>query len=180
MYGIVWKNITEFGRGGACVPARVALQGRIRCSSPAYNACIFGMETPLRGRSGGHAGAAPTVSFVWIACKWSFCLYGIVWKNITEFGRGGACVPARVALQGRIRRSFLAHDACIFGMETPLRGRSGGHAGTAPTVSFGWVMMWAKESTTHVVGSPLSASVTQGRLSCTCQPCAIESKTALR
>ena len=58
-------------------------------------------------------------------------------KCITEFGRGGACVPARVALQGRIRRSFLAHNACIFGMETPLRGRSGGHAGTAPTVSFG-------------------------------------------
>ena len=24
------------------------------------------METPLRGRSGGHAGTAPTVSFVWI------------------------------------------------------------------------------------------------------------------
>ncbi|WP_155812991.1 hypothetical protein [Segatella oulorum] len=24
-------------------------------------------------------------------------------------------------------------------METPLRGRSGGHAGTAPTVSFGWI-----------------------------------------
>ena len=56
------------GRGGACVPAHVALQGRIRCSSPAYNACIFGMETPLRGRSGGHAGTAPTVSFGWIAC----------------------------------------------------------------------------------------------------------------
>ena len=48
------------GRGGACVPARVALQGRIRRSSPAHNASIFGMETPLRGRSGGHTGAAPT------------------------------------------------------------------------------------------------------------------------
>ena len=24
-------------------------------------------------------------------------------------------------------------------METPLRGRSGGHTGTAPTVSFGWI-----------------------------------------
>ena len=24
-------------------------------------------------------------------------------------------------------------------METPLRERSGGHAGTAPTVSFGWI-----------------------------------------
>ena len=30
-----------------------------------------------------------------------------------EIGRGGACVPARVALQGRIRRSFPAHNACI-------------------------------------------------------------------
>ena len=26
------------------------------------------METPLRGRSGGHAGTAPTVSFGQIAC----------------------------------------------------------------------------------------------------------------
>ena len=33
------------------------------------------------------------VSFGWIA-----------WKNITELGRGGACVPARVALQERIHR----------------------------------------------------------------------------
>ena len=48
-------------------------------SLPAYYACVFGMETPLRGRSGGHTGAAPTVSFGqivrgrlisfgWIAC----------------------------------------------------------------------------------------------------------------
>ena len=82
---------------------------------PAHHACIFGMETPLRGRSGGHAGAAPTVSFGQIArgwlisfgkivCKWLFYLCGIVRKNMMEMGRGGACVPARVALQGRIRR----------------------------------------------------------------------------
>ena len=62
----------------------------------------------------------------------------IVRGCITEFGRGGAYVPARVALQGHIRRSSLAHDACIFGMETPLRGHSGGHAGTAPTC-FVWM-----------------------------------------
>ena len=54
-----------------------------------------------------------------------------------EFGRGGAYVPARVAPQGRIRRSFPAYNTCIFGMETLLRRRSGGHIGTAPTVSFG-------------------------------------------
>ena len=63
-----------------------------------------------------------------------------VWKNITGRGRGGAYVPARVAQQGRIHRSSPAHNACIFGMETPLHGRSGGHAGTAPTVSFGWIV----------------------------------------
>ena len=69
-----------------------------------------------------------------------FCLCGIAWKNITERGRGGACVPARVALQGRIHRSFPAHNACILGMETSLRGRSGGHTGTAPTISFGQIV----------------------------------------
>ena len=122
------------GRGGACVPARVALQGRIHHPFPANNVCIFGMETPLRGRSDGHTGTAPTVSFGLITRKWLFCLCGIAWKNMMEFGRGGACVPARVALQGRIHHPFPAHNACVFGMETPLRGRSGGHTGTAPTI----------------------------------------------
>ena len=72
-----WKNMMEFGRGGAYVPARVAPQGRIRRSSPAHHAYIFGMETPLRGRSGGHAGTAPTVSFGWIACG----TVGAVWVD---------------------------------------------------------------------------------------------------
>ena len=51
-------------------------------------------------------------------------------------GRGGAYVSARVALQGRIHRSStrtMRDTQTFFGMETPLRGRSGGHAGTAPT-----------------------------------------------
>ena len=59
---------------------------------------------------------------------------GMVQKGMVEMGRGGACVPARVALQGRIHHPFPAHNACVFGMETPLRGRSGGHTGTAPTI----------------------------------------------
>ena len=59
----------------------------------------------------------------WVAHKWLFCLCGIAWKIMMEIGMGGACVPARVALRGRIRRSFPVHDACIFGMETPLRAR---------------------------------------------------------
>ena len=74
-----------------------------------------------------------------IACKWLFSLCGIAWKNMMEMGRGGACVPARVAPQGRIHRSSPAHNACILGMETPLRRRSDGHIGTAPTISFGWI-----------------------------------------
>ena len=49
------------------------------------------------------------VDFVWEDCVWVFdavgvdcaqmvfCLCGIAWKNITERGRGGAYVPARVA-----------------------------------------------------------------------------------
>ena len=54
------------------------------------------------------------ISFGWIVCKWLFCLCGIVWKNMVEMGRGGACVPARVALQGRIHRLFPAHNTCVF------------------------------------------------------------------
>ena len=77
------------------------------------------------------------VDYLRVSFEWLISFGRIVRGCITEFGRGGACVPARVALQGRIHRSFPAHNACIFGMETPLRGRSGGHTGTAPTVSFG-------------------------------------------
>ena len=59
---------------------------------------LVGMETPLRGRSGGHTGAAPTVSFgriapgmvdvVWVDCVWTVgfvwvdCVCGFVcWEN---------------------------------------------------------------------------------------------------
>ena len=55
---------------------------------PAHNACIFGMETPLRGRSGGHAGTAPThfvwadyawaVDIVWVDCAW---MVDFVWAD---------------------------------------------------------------------------------------------------
>ena len=71
---IARECITEIGRGGAYVPARVAPQGRIHRSSPTHNVCVFGMETPLRGRSGGHIGAAPTHFVWWIARGW-FCLF---------------------------------------------------------------------------------------------------------
>ena len=111
---------------------------------------LVGMETPLRGRSGGHTGAAPTVSFGWIACKWLFRLGGL---RVNGYF---ICV----GLRGKILRSVVgavpvcppvsphkgasivkipAHNACASSMETPLRGRSGGHTGTAPTVLFGQI-----------------------------------------
>ena len=71
-----WKNMMEMGME-APLPARVAPQGRIHRPSPAHNACIFGMETPLPGDSGGHAGTAPTVSFGWIA----YVILFVCWEN---------------------------------------------------------------------------------------------------
>ena len=139
----------EIGRGGACVPARVAPQGRIHRSSPAHNACILGVGTPLRRRSGGHAGAAPTVLFGQIAhgrlvsfgvnCAWTeFCLYGIAWKNMMEMGRGGAYVPDRVAPQGRIHRS-IPHTQCVYFWYGNAAARTFGRAHRRRPYGFVWV-----------------------------------------
>ena len=54
------RGLVKIGRGGACVSARVAPTRAHPSLPPVHNAYVFGMETPLRGRSGGHAGAAPT------------------------------------------------------------------------------------------------------------------------
>ena len=53
---------------------------------PAHNACIFGMETPLRGRSGGHIGTAPTVSFGQIARGWVVSFGQIARRRLISFG----------------------------------------------------------------------------------------------
>ena len=71
---------------------------------------------PLRFRLGGLR-VGGLVSFGWIAREWLFCLCGIAWKNITERGRGGACVPARVAHQGRICCHLCAGVALSFDVE---------------------------------------------------------------
>ena len=111
---------------------------------------IFGMETPLRGRSGGHAGTAPTVPFGqiargWlmslerIARKWLFCLCGMCGKILRRWvGAAPVCPPMSPCKDASVVQ-YPAHNTCIFGMETPLRERSGGHIGTAPTVSFGQI-----------------------------------------
>ena len=56
---------------------------------------------PLRFRLGGSR-VGRLISFVWDA-----------WKDMMEMGRGGACVPARVALQGRIHRLF-PRAQCVY------------------------------------------------------------------
>ena len=43
---------------------------------------IFGMETPLRRRSGGHAGTAPT-HFVWVDYAWTV---DFVWGELRMDG----------------------------------------------------------------------------------------------
>ena len=45
---------------------------------------FFCMETPLRGRSGGHTGTAPTVSFGWIACG-RLMSFGQVARGMGDF-----------------------------------------------------------------------------------------------
>ena len=117
----------EMGRGGACVPARVAPQGRIHRSIPRAQ-CVYSWYGNAAARTFGRARRHRPYSFVWADCAWTvdavlriahrwlvsfgriackefFCLCRIVWKNMMEMGRGGACVPARVAPQGRIHHS---------------------------------------------------------------------------
>ena len=63
------------------------------------------METPLRGRSGGHAGTAATVSLGWITRGWLISLgqivrgtVGFVWVDCAWYGwfrLGGLRVDVR-------------------------------------------------------------------------------------
>ena len=66
------------------------------------------------------------MSFGWIVCKWLFCLCGIVRKCITEIGRGGAYVPARVALQVYIGNviDFLYRAVPMCPPVSPYKGAS--------------------------------------------------------
>ena len=42
------------------------------------------MDAPLQGDTGGHTGAAPTVSFGWIACGWLMS-FGQVARGMGDF-----------------------------------------------------------------------------------------------
>ena len=67
----------EIGRGGACVPARVALQGRIHRSFPMHNACI-GWYGNAAARTFGRAHRRRPYGFVWLDCTWDG---DVVWEN---------------------------------------------------------------------------------------------------
>ena len=75
----------------------------------------------------------------WIACKWLFGLCGMRGKILRKLVGAVPVCPPVSPCKGASVVKFPAHNACIFGMETPLCGRSGGHTGAAPTVSFGQI-----------------------------------------
>ena len=79
------------------------------------------------------------ISFGKIVHKWLFCLYGIAWKNMMGIGRGGAYVPARVALQGRIHRS-IPRAQCVYFWYGNAATRTFGRAHRHRPYGFVWVI----------------------------------------
>ena len=73
----VYKCIMEFGRGGACVPARVVLQGRIHRSIPRAQ-CVYILYGNAAARTFGRAHRHRPYGFVWVDCAWDgfVCLLG--------------------------------------------------------------------------------------------------------
>ena len=102
----------EMGRGGAYVPARVALQGRIHRSSPAHDAYVFGYGNAAArtfGRAHRHrpygfvwADCVWTVDFVWVDYAW---MIGVVWW----IARGRFCL-----FVGKTVHKNQHHRCCTF------------------------------------------------------------------
>lgn len=76
------------------------------------------METPLRGRRGGHTGTAPTVSFGWIARIWLVSFEKEIWPS-TIF----SCFafPSTGKHDFTAPRNWLNHAP--FGLEDGIDGR---------------------------------------------------------
>ena len=85
----------KYNPQGGSLLACVIIQGRQRCTC---QPCAIESITPM----GNNTGA--------IECtiRWDMDTS----RGLVEFGRGSACVPARVALQGRIHRS-IPHVQCV-------------------------------------------------------------------
>ena len=156
-----------------CPPASPR-QGRIRRSSPAHNACIFGMETPLRGRSGGHAGTAPTC-FVWVDCA-QVVLF-VCWENGAHEPTPSVlyfCQP-RVGDERSLPWGKSWRGTYAIGIVLSLNSFACGEIIHSACV----VIACVERKYNPQGGSLLAYIITQGRLRYTCQPCAIESITPM-
>ena len=134
--------------------------------------CSLRMETPLRGRSGGHTGTAPTVSFGQIARGWFYLLVG----KMVHMNQHHRCctfvspgLPTKGSSPGESRGGEPMPSALYFLKSIFVCGNH------SPRV----VMMCDEKKYNPQGGSLLACIVTQGRLRCTCQPCAIESITPM-
>ena len=98
----------EVGRGGACVPARVAPKRAHPSLAGVHHAQSTNIST--HGNATFTGGGCALYAWKCLLCGWGRALCG--WKRLL-YGWGRA----------------------LLRMETPLRGRSGGHTGAAPTIS---------------------------------------------
>ena len=131
---LVWKRRYADVRAGTQAPPLRFRLGRLR---------VGGWRRLGRLRveqliSFGQIACGWLMSFGWIACKWLFCLCGIARKCITEIGRGGASVPARVAPQGRIHRS-IPRAQCVHFWYGNAAARTFGRAHRHRPYGFVWV-----------------------------------------
>ena len=75
------------GRGGACVPARVAPQGSIRRSSPAYTMCVF-LDGNAAARTFGWAHRHRPYGFVWVIARRQLVSFGQITRGrLVSFGQ---------------------------------------------------------------------------------------------
>ena len=87
-------GLMEMGRGGACVPAHVALQGRIYRSSPRTMRVFW--YGNAAARTFGRAHRHRPYGFVWMDCAW---VVGFVWwmmcgrlMSLGQITRGRFCL----------------------------------------------------------------------------------------
>ena len=66
-----------------------------------------------------------------------FVCMGLCGKILRRWVGAVPVCPPVSPCKGAFVVKISTHNAHVLGMETPLRERSGGHAGTAPTISFG-------------------------------------------
>ena len=130
----------KYNPQGGSLLACIVTQGRLRCTCQpcaiesitpmgyGHTAWFGAIECAIRWGNGTPRGWRELSNVQWIMA------HRVVWWRWV--GAVPVCPPVSPHKGASIVK-FPAHNVCVFGMETPLRERSGGHIGTAPTVSFG-------------------------------------------